>query len=89
LVFPDTDDPSAAFRSELTIEAEAIREESLPGQVTAIAPSADPQGRLFSVEVTLKNQDGRLKAGTIGTVQLMRAMTRMPRPYRSSRSRPL
>jgi multidrug efflux system membrane fusion protein len=38
------------------------------GRVTAISPTADPQSRVFNVEVTLPNQDGRLRPGMIGTV---------------------
>jgi RND family efflux transporter MFP subunit len=38
------------------------------GRVTAISPTADPQSRVFNVEVTISNQDGRLRPGMIGTV---------------------
>jgi multidrug efflux system membrane fusion protein len=40
------------------------------GRVTAVAPAADPQSRVFDVEVTIPNRDGRLRPGMIGTVVL-------------------
>jgi multidrug efflux system membrane fusion protein len=36
--------------------------------VTALAPVADRQSRVFDVEITLPNADGRLRPGMIGTV---------------------
>lgn len=39
------------------------------GRVTAISPSADPQSRVFSVELTVENREGRLKPGMIAAVQ--------------------
>jgi multidrug efflux system membrane fusion protein len=41
-----------------------------PGRVTAVAPSADAQSRVFNVEVTIPNADRRLKAGMVGTVEV-------------------
>jgi multidrug efflux system membrane fusion protein len=38
--------------------------------VTAIAPSADVQSRVFSVEVTLQNPDRRLRPGMIASVNV-------------------
>jgi len=40
--------------------------------VTAVAPAADAQSRVFSVEVTIPNKDGRLRPGLIGTVAINR-----------------
>ena len=40
------------------------------GRVTALAPAADAQSRVFDVEVTIPNRDGRLRPGMIGTVAL-------------------
>lgn len=40
------------------------------GPITAISPSADPQSRVFQVEVTLPNPRGDLRLGTTGTVTL-------------------
>lgn len=40
------------------------------GVVTAISPQADSQTRLFEVEITVPNSDGRLRSGMIGSVAL-------------------
>ena len=51
--------------------------------MTAIAPAADPQSRVFDVEVTIPNADGRLRPGMIGTVAIGAqgaAATSAPRP---------
>jgi RND family efflux transporter MFP subunit len=40
------------------------------GRVTAIAPSADATSRVYSVEVTVANPKGHLKAGMIATLAL-------------------
>jgi RND family efflux transporter MFP subunit len=40
------------------------------GRVTALAPAADAQSRVFDVEVTIPNRDGRLRPGMIGSVAL-------------------
>jgi multidrug efflux system membrane fusion protein len=52
----------------LPITTDAFGTTEFPGLVTAVAPAADSQSRVFSVEVTIPNGDGRLKAGMIGTV---------------------
>jgi multidrug efflux system membrane fusion protein len=44
---------------------------TFPGRITAIAPAADPQSRVFSVEVSLANASGQLRPGMIGAVTLM------------------
>jgi multidrug efflux system membrane fusion protein len=54
----------------LVITTEAFPGESFSGRVTAIAPSADPQSRVFAVEVTIPNRDGRLRPGMVGAVEL-------------------
>jgi multidrug efflux system membrane fusion protein len=41
-----------------------------PGRITAVSPAADTQSRVFGVEVTIPNAEGRLKAGMIGTVEV-------------------
>jgi len=54
----------------VTITAEAFQGGTFPGRVTGIAPSADPQSRVFNIEVTIANRDGRLKPGMIGTIEV-------------------
>jgi multidrug efflux system membrane fusion protein len=50
------------------------------GPITAIAPSADPQVRVFQVEVTLPNPRGSLRPGMSGTVTLGDAAPLAPQP---------
>ncbi len=45
------------------------------GRITRIAPSADPQSRVFEVEVTIPNGDRRLKAGMVAGLQLEQPKT--------------
>ena len=54
----------------VTITTEAFQGRSFRGSVTGIAPSADPQSRVFNIEVTIPNRDGRLKPGMIGTIEV-------------------
>jgi multidrug efflux system membrane fusion protein len=54
----------------LVITTEAFPGEAFAGRVTAIAPSADPQSRVFGVEVTIPNRDGRLRPGMVGALEL-------------------
>jgi RND family efflux transporter MFP subunit len=54
---------------ELELELESGAD-PVPGRVTAIAPSADAHSRVFAVEVTIPNPDGRFRAGTIATVRV-------------------
>lgn len=56
--------------SELDVATEAFGETRFRGRVTAISPSADLQSRVFNVEVTVPNPDGRLKPGMIGRVEV-------------------
>src|SRR6185295_8076744 len=52
----------------LDVSTEAYPGARFAGRVTAIAPLADSQSRVFNIEVTIPNADGRLKPGMIGTV---------------------
>jgi multidrug efflux system membrane fusion protein len=57
----------------IPITSDAFGATEFPGRVTAVAPAADSQSRVFSVEVTIPNADGRLKPGMIGTVAVAEA----------------
>lgn len=52
----------------LQVAVDSIPGEVFAGVITAISPSADPFTRVFDVEVTVGNQDGRMKPGMIATV---------------------
>jgi RND family efflux transporter MFP subunit len=54
----------------ITITTEAFQGSNFPGRISGIAPSADPQSRVFNIEVTIPNRDGRLKPGMIGTIEI-------------------
>ena len=54
----------------LDVTTEAFPATTFTGRVTAIAPVADAETRVFNVEVTIPNRDGRLRAGMIGTVDV-------------------
>lgn len=54
----------------LTVTTEAFRGTKFAGRVTAISPTADAQSRVFDVEVSIPNGDGRLRPGMIGAVEV-------------------
>jgi multidrug efflux system membrane fusion protein len=54
----------------LAVTTETLGEQRFAGTVASVSPAADPQSRVFSVEVTLANADRRLKAGMIATVDV-------------------
>jgi multidrug efflux system membrane fusion protein len=50
--------------------ADAVVARTFTGRVTTIAPGADRDTHLFSVEVTIPNREGVLRPGMIATIQL-------------------
>lgn len=54
----------------LSIQTEAMPGALLAGRITRISPSADPNSRVFEVEATLPNPEGRLKVGMLATLRL-------------------
>jgi RND family efflux transporter MFP subunit len=54
----------------IDVGVEAMNGTTFAGRVTSIAPIADAQSRVFGVEVSIANGDGRLRPGMIGTVTL-------------------
>jgi RND family efflux transporter MFP subunit len=67
---PDVMVSSVTLGDTIEVNVEAIAAAPFAGRITAIAPTADPQSRVFDIEVTIPNQDGRLRPGMIGTVAL-------------------
>jgi multidrug efflux system membrane fusion protein len=53
-----------------TVATEAIPGVDFHGRITRIAPSADPNSRVFEVECTIPNPDNRLKAGMIAALKI-------------------
>jgi RND family efflux transporter MFP subunit len=52
----------------LVVTSDTFGEQPFSGVISSISPSADPQSRVFSVEVTIANPTRQLKAGMIATV---------------------
>ena len=52
------------------VAVEAVPGTLFHGRITRVAPSADATSRVFEVEVTIPNPDGRLKAGMIGALEI-------------------
>jgi multidrug efflux system membrane fusion protein len=65
---PDTAMRLVHMGQKIRINTEAAGD--FEGQVTEIAPSADPTSRVYSVEVTVANPNGKLKSGMIATLAL-------------------
>jgi multidrug efflux system membrane fusion protein len=65
----------------LVVTSDAIQGREFEGRVSAVSPAADPQTRVFTVEVTIANSDRLLKPGMIATV----AATDMPAGHREGR----
>jgi len=67
---PDNMIHAVTLGDRMGVAVDAVAGTTFPGRVTALAPAADPHSRVFDVEVTIPNPDGRLRPGMIGTVAL-------------------
>jgi RND family efflux transporter MFP subunit len=67
---PDVMIQSIHLGEPIDVIVEALGASAFAGRVTAIAPAADAQSRVFDVEITIPNADGRLRPGMIGTVAI-------------------
>jgi RND family efflux transporter MFP subunit len=70
---PDGMVQSVRLGDAIGVTVEGLGAASFSGRVTAVAPVADAQSRVFDVEVTIGNGDGRLRPGMIGTVAISQA----------------
>ncbi|HEU5249663.1 MAG TPA: efflux RND transporter periplasmic adaptor subunit [Thermoanaerobaculia bacterium] len=66
---PDIVVRSLRIGQPLGVSVEAIPETRFNGRITAIAPSAERQSRVFDVEVTIPNPAGTLRSGMIAAVE--------------------
>jgi multidrug efflux system membrane fusion protein len=66
----DTVLPKIKIGMTLPVTSEALPGAKYSGRVTRIAPTADPRTRVFDVELTMPNTDGRLKPGMIASLTL-------------------
>lgn len=67
---PDGMIQSIKLGDRIDVTVDAVAPSTFAGRVTALAPAADPQSRVFDVEITIPNADGRLRPGMIGTVAI-------------------
>ncbi|MGE0812934.1 MAG: efflux RND transporter periplasmic adaptor subunit [Vicinamibacterales bacterium] len=65
---PDTMLGAVTLGAGLDVTVDALAGATFRGRVTSLAPVADPQSRVFDVEVTIPNGEGRLRPGMIGAV---------------------
>jgi membrane fusion protein, multidrug efflux system len=65
---PDSMIDAITLGEQIEVVVDALAGSTLSGYVTKLAPAADPQSRVFDVEITIRNRDGRLRPGMIGTV---------------------
>jgi RND family efflux transporter MFP subunit len=68
---PDSMVQTVALGDPIDVTVDATGGTTFPGRVTAIAAAADPQSRVFDVEVSIPNADAGLRPGMIGAVALM------------------
>jgi len=61
------------------LRTDAVPGVSLQGIITRIAPNADPNTRVFDVEVTVPNRSGQLRTGMIASLQIEGASARPAR----------
>jgi RND family efflux transporter MFP subunit len=67
---PDTMVAKIALGMAESVTTDAYPDESFAGTITLIAPSADPHSRVFEVDVTIPNPEGRLKTGSVASLAL-------------------
>jgi RND family efflux transporter MFP subunit len=67
---PDVMIQAIKLGDPISVTIDAIAGAPFAGRVTALAPAADPQSRVFDVEVTIPNKAGTLRPGMIGAVTI-------------------
>ncbi|HJZ78303.1 MAG TPA: efflux RND transporter periplasmic adaptor subunit, partial [Vicinamibacterales bacterium] len=55
----------------LEVTSDAFPGKRFTGRVTAVSPAADQQTRVFDIEISIANADGRLRPGMIGGVEIV------------------
>ena len=65
---PDTVAKKLQLGQHLSIRSDAYAKQLFTGTITRIAPDADPTTRLFAIEITIPNNEGRLKTGMIASL---------------------
>jgi RND family efflux transporter MFP subunit len=75
---PDTVRGLLELGANQSVTTESLIGISVPGRITRIASIADPNSRLFDVEVSIDNNSQRLKAGMVAALQLAGAKAAAP-----------
>jgi RND family efflux transporter MFP subunit len=75
---PDAVIGRVTLGAPIGVTVESVASTPFSGRVTAVSPTADPHSRVFDVEVTIPNENGRLRPGMIGTVTAGRAAAAEP-----------
>lgn len=75
---PDTVRGGLELGRTQVVTTEAFAGMEFQGRVSRIASAADPKSRLFEVEISLDNANGRLKPGMVAALQLTAATESAP-----------
>jgi RND family efflux transporter MFP subunit len=67
---PDSAIGLVAPGQSIDVIVDAAAPTAFAGRVSAVAPVADAQSRVFDIEITIPNKEGRLRPGMIGTVAI-------------------
>ncbi len=86
---PDVIAPQMTLGTPVPIRTDAFPGRDFPGRVTAVSPAADPQSRVFSIEVTVPNGDNALRPGMVATVEVKQSASARAGAAASAPSVPL
>jgi RND family efflux transporter MFP subunit len=67
---PDTVLPRVRLGASQAVTTEAFAGAEFHGRISRIAESADAKSRVFEVEISIPNEDGRLKTGMVAALSL-------------------
>ena len=86
---PDLHVGRVTLGKTLHVSTEGVPGRTFDGIVTAVSPAADNESRLFTIEIAIANQDGALRPGMIGTVEIPVAAEAAGAPQFASLAIPL
>lgn len=67
---PDTVLPRVRLGAPQAVTADAFPGVTFEGRISRISPSADPKSHVFEAEISVPNEDGRLKSGMVAALSL-------------------
>jgi RND family efflux transporter MFP subunit len=77
---PDTVLPRLKMGMTLPVVTEGVPGVTYHGRITSISPTADPKSRVFEIELTVPNDEFRLKPGMIASITVAGATRGEPMP---------